>query len=154
MPQFQTTRRVQHSAQDMLKLVADVEQYSQFLPYCLACSVMRRSTTPDGQQVILATMTVGYGPMRESFVSRVTVDEAKSRITVQYVDGPFKRLDNRWTFRPQGEANCDVDFYIDYAFKSRTLELLAGSVFERLFRKMADAFIERADNMARGAAKA
>ena len=89
-------------------------------------------------------MTVGYGPVRESFVSRVTVDAGRQRLTVQYVDGPFRQLDNRWQFHDSDDGGCDVEFFIDYAFKSRAFELLAGSVFDRLFRKMADAFVERA----------
>ena len=144
MPQFQSTRRVRHSALKMLELVADVEKYPQFLPYCLGSTIMRRTMAPDGKEIILVTMTVGYGPIRESFVSRATIDRDRLKLLVQYVDGPFRRLENRWTFRPAADAGCDVDFFIDYAFRSRTFELLAGSIFETLFRKMSDAFVERA----------
>lgn len=148
MPQFKTTRRVAHPAGSMFDLVADVARYPEFLPYCLGASVLRRSQTPEGLPVLLVQMTVGYGPIRESFVSRATFDAERQRIHVQYVDGPFKWLENRWVFHPQGDAACDVDFFIDYAFKSRTFEMLAGSVFERLFKKMADAFVDRADALA------
>lgn len=144
MPKFQSTRHVTHKASEMLALVADVERYPEFVPYCLACKILRRAETPDGKPVMLTQMTVGYGPLRESFVTRVTVDEPHSKLLVQYVDGPFRRLENRWTFSDT-PSGSDVTFAIDYAFKSRAFEMLAGSVFDRLFRKMADAFVERAD---------
>lgn len=147
MPFFQSTRRVRHSADEMFALVADVERYPEFLPYCTGLKVLRRVTSPDGRPVMIAQMTVGYGPISESFASRVTLDAEKQRIQVQYVDGPFKHLDNRWTFRDAGEGASEVDFSIDYSFKSRTFELLAGSVFDRLFRKMAEAFEQRADSL-------
>lgn len=148
MPQFKTTRRVAHPARSMFDLVADVARYPEFLPYCIGAAILRRSQTPEGLPVLLVQMTVGYDPIRESFVSRATFDAERLRVHVQYVDGPFKWLENRWVFHEQGEAACDVDFFIDYAFKSRTFEMLAGSVFERLFKKMADAFVERADALA------
>jgi coenzyme Q-binding protein COQ10 len=147
MPQFQSTRHVSHSASAMLALVADVERYPEFVPYCLACKVLRRATTPDGKPTFLSQMTIGYGPLRESFVTRATLDAPNLKLLVQYVDGPFRRLENRWSFRDT-PGGSDVVFAIDYAFKSRAFELLAGSVFDRLFRKMADAFVERADALA------
>lgn len=153
MPQFQSTRHVSHKASEMLALVADVERYPEFVPYCLACKVLRRSETPEGKPVLLTQMTIGYAPLRESFVTRVIVDEEQNKLLVQYVDGPFKRLENRWTFRDT-PSGSDVTFAIDYAFKSRAFEILAGSVFDRLFRKMADAFVERANALASEKAKA
>lgn len=148
MPFFQSTRRVNHPARDMFALVADVERYPEFLPYCTGLKVLRRAEQPDGRPSLIAQMTVGYGPVSETFVSRVLLDEARMRITVQYVDGPFRNLDNRWSFRDAGPGTADVDFSIDYAFKSRAFEMLAGSVFNRLFGKMAEAFEERADALA------
>lgn len=149
MPFFQSTRRVRHTAAAMFDLVADVERYPEFLPYCTGLKVLRRSVAPDGRPVLVAQMTVGYGPVSESFASRVTLDQDKLRIQVQYVDGPFRHLDNRWTFRDCGEGASDVEFSIDYAFKSRAFEMLAGSVFDRLFRKMAEAFEVRAEALAK-----
>lgn len=149
MPQFQTTKRVHHSAEEMLALVADVEQYPEFVPYCLECSIMRRTKNPQGAEILLATMTVGYPPIRESFVSRVTINADKLRILVEYVDGPFRRLENKWLFKPVSPTSCDIEFFIDYQFKSRAFELLAGALFDRLFRRMTEAFVERADSKVR-----
>lgn len=142
---YQSTRRVRHSAEAMFELVADVEKYPEFLPYCKGLKVLRRSVAPDGHPTMIAQMTVGYGPVSESFVSRVAMDRDNLRLHIQYVDGPFRHLDNRWRFRDLGEGQSEVDFTIDYSFKSRAFELLAGSVFDKLFRRMAGAFEQRAD---------
>jgi coenzyme Q-binding protein COQ10 len=147
MPSYRTTRRVRHAANDMFELVADVEQYPRFLPLCQGLKVRRRATNDAGQEVILADMQVGYGAIRETFTSRVTLNPAELTILVEYVDGPFRHLENRWTFKPipNAERACDVEFYIDYEFASRTLGLLMGSMFDTAFRKFAEAFEKRAD---------
>jgi coenzyme Q-binding protein COQ10 len=144
MPQFSTKRRVRHSAADMFDLVADVEKYPQFVPLCTALRV--RSRTPKaGTDVIVAVMTVAYKVISQTFTSRVTLDKEKLVILVEYLDGPFSRLQNRWTFRPTGENACEVEFFIDYEFKSRTLAMLMGAMFDTAFRKFAVAFEQRAD---------
>jgi coenzyme Q-binding protein COQ10 len=147
MPSFRTTRRVRHAAADMFELVADVEQYPRFLPLCQGMKLRRRATTEAGHEIIVADMQVGYGAIRETFTSRVTLNRDKLEILVEYVDGPFRHLENRWTFRPVegGERSCDVEFFIDYEFASRTLGLLMGSMFDTAFRKFAEAFEKRAD---------
>jgi coenzyme Q-binding protein COQ10 len=96
-------------------------------------------------QVLIADMSIGYKFINETFTSRVTLDKPKSTILVEYVDGPFRKLENRWTFKAEAQGGCDVVFFIDYEFKSRTFGLLAGAVFDQVFRKMAEAFERRAD---------
>lgn len=144
MPQYETTRRVAHSAEKMFALVADVEKYPEFLPMCEAL-VVRERRERDGQTLLVADMTVGYKAIRETFTSQVHLKPADSQIRARYIDGPFKSLDNLWTFRPAGNNACDVVFYIDYEFKSRVLGALMGAMFDRAFRKFAEAFEERAD---------
>ncbi|NJR14145.1 MAG: type II toxin-antitoxin system RatA family toxin [Phyllobacteriaceae bacterium] len=144
MPQYETTRRVAHSAEKMFALVADVEKYPEFLPMCEAL-VVRERRERDGQTLLVADMTVGYQAIRETFTSQVHLKPADSQIRARYIDGPFKSLDNLWTFRPAGNNACDVVFYIDYEFKSRVLGALMGAMFDRAFRKFAEAFEERAD---------
>ncbi len=147
MPSFRTTRRVRHSATDMFDLVADVDAYPKFLPLCQGMRVRRRITNDQGLEVILAEMEVGYRAIRETFTSRVTLDRANLSILVEYVEGPFQQLENRWTFRDdaKGAPACNVEFFIDYAFRSRTLGLLMGSMFDTAFRKFSEAFEKRAD---------
>ena len=90
-------------------------------------------------------MTVAYKLVRETFRSRVTLDRPKLQILVEYLEGPFSHLENRWTFRPTGEQICEVEFFIDYEFRSRTLGLLMGAMFDAAFRRFAVAFERRAD---------
>lgn len=147
MPEFSTKRRVAHSAADMFDLVADVEHYPEFVPLCRTLSVRRRSEDAQGRDVIVANMTVAYKFVRETFTSRVTLDRDKREILVEYLDGPFQRMNNRWSFAPDGDRACEVTFFISYEFRSRTLGLLMGSVFDAAFRRFATAFEKRADEV-------
>ena len=145
MPQFRTKRRVQHSAADMFDLVADVEKYPEFVPLCQALRVRRRSEDAEGIETIVAEMTVAYKVMRETFTSRVMLDRPNLQILVEYLDGPFSRMENRWDFHPVSERACDIEFFIAYEFKSRVLGMLMGTMFEAAFRRFAGAFERRAD---------
>lgn len=147
MPVFTTKRRVQHSAERMFDLVADVERYPQFVPLCRNLKVRRRDTKEQGVEILIADMTVAYKLIRESFRSRVTLDRPKLQIVVEYLEGPFSHLENRWTFHPAGESACEVEFFIDYEFRSRTLGLLMGAMFDAAFRRFAAAFEHRADKI-------
>jgi coenzyme Q-binding protein COQ10 len=154
MPQFSTRRRVKHSSAKMFDLVADIERYPEFVPLCRTMRVIRRAQLADCA-VIIAEMTVAYKLIRESFTSRVTLDQVKQTILVEYLDGPFSRMENRWTFRPVEDragdgggtapAACEVGFFIAYEFRSRTLGLLMGAMFDTAFRRFASAFERRAD---------
>lgn len=154
MPKFETTRPVKHSPQVMFDLVADIERYPEFVPMCESLHIRRRSeaarSEDDGHKIttLLADMAIGYKMIRETFTTRVELDRAANKIRVTYVDGPFKHLENRWSFLARADGGSDVKFFIDYEFKSRTFQMLAGAVFEKVFRKMAEAFEARADQLA------
>jgi coenzyme Q-binding protein COQ10 len=151
MHAFTNKRRVRHSARDMFDLVADVERYPEFVPLCRALRVRKRTSEGEGIEVLIADMTVAYKLVRESFLSRVTLDRPNLQILVEYLEGPFSHLENRWTFLPTGEQACDVEFYIEYEFKSRVLGMLMGSMFDAAFRRFAVAFEKRADEIYRRA---
>jgi coenzyme Q-binding protein COQ10 len=144
MPSFHTDRRVRHSPDKMFALVADVENYPKFVPLCESLTVRLRRPLEDGREVLVADMTVSYTIFRETFTSKVTLDHPHLTILVEYLDGPFRHLENRWTFRPDGEG-CIVGFWIDYDFKSRALGALMGAMFDKAFRKFSEAFETRAD---------
>ena len=150
MPRFETSRRVRHAAVDMFDLVADVEKYPEFLPLCEGLAVRGRESRPDGKTILVADMTVGYKVFRETFTSRVTLSPLEKLIQVEYLDGPFEHLDNRWTFIDVGPEASTVGFYIDYAFRSRALAVVMGAVFERAVKKYTEAFEARADQIYRG----
>jgi coenzyme Q-binding protein COQ10 len=147
MPQFSTRRRVRHSAAEMFDLVADVERYPEFVPLCRALTVRRRTPEGDGVEVVIADMTVAYKLVRERFRSKVTLDRPNLQILVEYLEGPFSHLENRWTFVATGGQVCEVEFFIDYEFRSRTLGLLMGAMFDAAFRRFAIAFERRADDV-------
>ena len=144
MPSFRSTQPVAHTPVQMFDLVADVERYPEFLPLCEGLRVLRRSQSGEGVETLVAVMSVGYRAIHESFTTRVTLDRPRLRILVEYVDGPFRYLENRWAFRPL-DSGSEVDFFISYEFRSLTLGLLMGSVFEKAFRRFVDAFRQRAD---------
>jgi coenzyme Q-binding protein COQ10 len=145
MPQFTTRRRVRHSAADMFDLVADVEHYPEFVPLCRSLRVKNRIPEPEGVEILVADMTVAYKFVQERFTSRVTLDRPSLQILVEYLEGPFSKLENRWSFRPTDDHACEVEFFISYEFKSRTLGMLMGSMFDMAFRRFASAFEKRAD---------
>jgi coenzyme Q-binding protein COQ10 len=147
MTQFTTTRRVRHSAADMFDLVADVENYPQFVPLCRSLEVRKRTEDGEGRDIIVADMTIAYKLIRENFTSRVTIDRPKLQILVEYLEGPFQKMNNRWSFRPEDEHACEVEFFISYEFRSRTLGMLMGTVFDAAFRRFATAFERRADEV-------
>lgn len=132
----------------MFDLVADVEKYPEFLPLCESLSIITRLDS-EPQTVLDARMGVGYKAIHETFTSRVTLNPAGPAILVEYLDGPFKRLENRWRFvdvpsASGGRGASDTDFYISYEFKSPILGLLVGGAFDQAFRKFAEAFEMRA----------
>jgi coenzyme Q-binding protein COQ10 len=134
----------------MFDLVADVERYPEFVPLCRELRVIRRTTTAEGVEVVVADMTVAYKLVRESFTSRVTLDRANLQILVEYLEGPFRELENRWTFHATGPQSCEVEFYIRYEFRSRTLGMLMGTMFDAAFRRFSAAFERRADQIYAG----
>lgn len=150
MPLFRDERRVRHKAAQMFDLVADVELYPEFVPLCKALKVRSRKPEADGRETLVADMTVGYKLIRETFTSRVALDKPRLKVVVHYIDGPFSRLENVWTFKDEAEGEGSrVGFFIDYEFKSRTLGALMGSMFDVAFRKFAGAFERRADEVYR-----
>jgi coenzyme Q-binding protein COQ10 len=147
MPRFSTKRRVPHSAANMFDLVVDMEKYPQFVPLCTGLRV--KSCTDKGEDVtvVIAEMTVAYKMIRQTFVTRDTLDRPNLTILVEYLQGPFSHLRNRWVFHPAGEHACDVEFFIEYEFKSRALGMLMGAMFDTAFRKFSTAFEKRADRV-------
>lgn len=143
MPAFETKKNVPFSAAQMYALVADVERYPEFLPMCTGLVVTSREVRPEGDQ-LTARMSVGYKSIAENFATRVNLKPQVPEVDVRYIDGPFKYLENRWTFIEVPDGGSSVHFYITYEFKSPMLGLIVGAVFDKAFRKFTDAFEERA----------
>ena len=145
MHRVSSKHRVRHTAPQMFDLVADVERYPEFVPLCHSLRIRHRTPQADGTEIVVADMTVSFKLVKESFTSRVMLDRANSKIQVEYLQGPFSHLENRWTFEPKGEDACDVGFFLAYEFKSRMLAVLMGSMFDVAFARFASAFEKRAD---------
>jgi len=138
MPRHTETRNLPYSPEQMFDLVADVKRYQEFLPWVVATRVRSNSETE-----MTADLVVGFKSLKETFTSRV-LKRRPEKISIDYVEGPLKFLHNDWTFRPGGKGGTDIDFCVDFAFKSRIFEALAGQMFDRALRKMIGAFEARA----------
>ncbi|AQX18499.1 MULTISPECIES: type II toxin-antitoxin system RatA family toxin [unclassified Bartonella] len=144
MPTFTTHRQVAYTAHEMFELVADIECYPEFLPMCESLIIRSRKECEE-KTLLLADMTVGYKMFRETFTTQVFLHPKENLIEVKYIDGPFKYLENRWVFHDLKNTNaCDIEFFIDYEFKSKMLGLAVGSMFSIAFHKFTDAFEKRA----------
>lgn len=142
------TRALPYPAALMYAVVSDVEKYPEFLPWVVALRVLSRR-----EGGLTAEMAVGYGALRERYTSDVALDPAQHRIDVVQIHnekngGPFKTLENHWRFTPKGDG-CEVEFSIQFEFKSRLLHGVAGRAFEKVVMKMADAFEARAAALSR-----
>ena len=143
MTSRRTRTLVPYSAAQMFALVGDIESYPEFLPWCVALRVVDRR--PDAEATLaVADMVVSYKVFREQFRSIVRLDRPASRIDVDYVDGPFRSLKNAWAFRDAPEGGSEVDFTIEFQFRSALLQATAQAVFEKAFLRMSEAFVERA----------
>ena len=140
------TRRVAHPAARMYELVADVERYPEFVPFCERLNVRGRRKEGE-REVLVADMTIGYKLVRETFSSKVTLDREALEIRADYLDGPFRSMENSWSFSPLPDGGSEIRFWIRYEFRSRTLAMLMGAVFDRVFRTFAHAFEARADKL-------
>ena len=138
MPRHSETKYLPYSPEQMFDLVADVARYDEFLPWVSAVRVRSASETE-----IVADLIVGFNAFKERFTSRVTKTRP-SAITVDYIEGPLKYLKNEWRFDAAPEGGTNVCFSVDFAFRSRLFETLAGAMFDRALRRMTGAFELRA----------
>ena len=143
MPTHAEKRTMPYSADEMYALIADVPAYPEFLPWCAAARIRGRTPSPEGE-VVDADLVISFKLFRERFGSRVTLRPEAHEIDVAYLDGPFKYLNNHWKFVPVDDRSCDVDFFVDFEFKSRTLQAIIGVVFEQAMQRIVRAFEERA----------
>ena len=138
MPRHSETRHLPYTPEQLFAMVADIEKYDEFLPWVVAVRIKSSSEAET-----IADLVVGFNAFKERFTSRVT-KQAPDKIIVDYVDGPLKYLHNEWTFNPASDGGTDLCFAVDFAFKSRLFETLAGSMFDRALRRMTSAFEQRA----------
>ncbi|WP_207459611.1 type II toxin-antitoxin system RatA family toxin [Azospirillum sp. SYSU D00513] len=148
MPTHAEQKVLPYTPEQMYRLVADVERYPEFLPWCMAARIRRR----EGN-VLYADLVIGFKMVRERFTSRVELNEPGCRIDVQYTEGPFQYLNNHWIFKPH-EKGCCVDFFVDFEFRSKMLQKIMGLLFNEAVRRMVQAFETRANQLYGGAGAA
>ena len=138
MPRHSETRHLPYTPEQLFDLVADVQDYDEFLPWVVAVRIRSSSETET-----VADLVVGFSAFKERFTSRV-VKHRPDRICVDYVEGPLKYLHNEWEFEPSADGGTNLHFSVDFAFRSRVFEALAGQMFDRALRRMTGAFERRA----------
>jgi|TARA_B100000315_G_scaffold35111_1_gene29775 coenzyme Q-binding protein COQ10 len=142
VPTHAEKRPLPYRPDQLYDLVADVERYPEFLPWCIAARVRSRT-----ESELVGDLVIGFKGLRERFTSRVTLAADKRRIDVAYENGPFRYLNNHWLFEDGPGGSCVIDFYIDFEFRSRLLQTLMGALFERAVRRMVGAFETRAGEL-------
>lgn len=140
MPSHSEQQLSPYSPEQLYALVIDIERYPEFLPWCRAARILERK---DNE--LLAELIISFAHMTERYTSRVVMNHPAS-IDVTMVKGPFDHLVNRWRFMPK-EKGCEIDFFIDFKFRSRILETLMGSLFAKATDKMVNAFTDRAKKL-------
>jgi coenzyme Q-binding protein COQ10 len=146
MPTHSEKRTVPYTADEMYALIADVGRYPEFLPWCAAARVRETTALPDGSgSVMEADLVVSFKVYRERFGSLVTLRPELRTIDVEYLQGPFRYLQNHWRFTPVGESACEIDFFVDFEFRSAILQKLIGLVFHEAMLRIVRAFERRAE---------
>jgi len=138
MPTHAEKRKLPYTSEQLFKLVAEVDRYPEFLPWCLASRITKR----DGH-VFYADLVIGYKMAREKFGSKVTALEP-DHIHVEYLSGPMKYLSNHWRFIEEPDGSCTIDFYVDFEFKSALFQSLIEVFFNEAVKRMVEAFENRA----------
>jgi coenzyme Q-binding protein COQ10 len=138
MPRHSETKHLPYTPEQLFDLVADVARYDEFLPWVVAVRIRSSAETET-----VADLVVGFNAFKERFTSRVR-KERPGHIRVDYIEGPLKYLHNEWRFEPAAGGGTDVYFSVDFAFRSRLFEALAGQMFDRALRRMTGAFETRA----------
>ncbi len=144
MPTHKEVRVLPYSARQLFDLVADIGKYPEFLPWCLASRHLRRDGDAEVWQLV-----IGFKMVREKFTSRVVLSEADGvpTIDVSYVDGPMKHMQNHWLFKQLPDGGCEIDFFVDFEFRSRILQTLIGALFHEAVTRMVRSFEARAADL-------
>jgi coenzyme Q-binding protein COQ10 len=139
MPRHSEQRDLPYPPLLLFDVVADIERYPEFLPWCVAARIRERN-----DNLVVADMMIGFRGLKESFTSRVTLNRLELKIDVAYEDGPFKYLNNHWIFEENNDGNCRLDFFVEFEFRSRILATLMDMLFQKAVQRMVAAFESRA----------
>ena len=146
MPRQEERKTVNYSKDQMFDLVADIDRYDEFLPWCNNSKIINTSVKDD-IKIVIADLEIGYDQFIYTYRSEVKLHKDKSEINVRNLDGPFKYLENNWKFIAVNEFKCEIQFNIDFELNVRLFDILMKKFFDLAFQKMVDAFISRANDI-------
>ena len=141
MPTHAEKRVLPYTPEQLFDLVAQVERYPEFLPWCVAARIRSR----EGNTVV-ADLVIGFKMVRERYTSRVVLDRPR-RIDVAYLEGPLKHMNNHWQFTAHASGGTEIDFFVDFEFHSKMLQALIGALFHEALRRLVGAFEARAKQL-------
>ncbi|MCB1532353.1 MAG: type II toxin-antitoxin system RatA family toxin [Alphaproteobacteria bacterium] len=144
MPTHAEKRHLPYTPEQLFDLVAQVEKYPAFLPWCIGSRITKHERHESGEEVFYADLVIGYKMAREKFGSKVTL-QPHSHIHVEYLSGPMKHLSNHWRFIREPDGSCTIDFYVDFEFKNALFQNLIEVFFNEAVKRMVNAFEERAN---------
>ena len=145
---IQTEEQIINFSKDqMFDLVADIESYSQFLPWCDNSSIISTESEDNGNTMVIADLDIGYKSLSYTYRSEVILSKNKDYIKVNHVEGPFKHLINKWRFEDLSNNQCKVSFFIDFELSSKIFNLLMNEFFDVAFKRMVSSFQNRAENI-------
>ena len=146
MPKQEERKIVSYTKDQMFDLVADIDRYDEFLPWCNNSRVINEKKEGD-KKIVIADLEIGYDQFVYTYRSEVKLHEDKSQINVRNLDGPFKYLKNSWKFTTVNESECEIQFNIDFELNVSFLDILMKKFFDLAFQKMVDSFVTRANEI-------
>ena len=147
MPKHFEKKIVNFTAKQMYELVADIDNYREFLPWCNDSKIIEVTNIDNEKKTLIADLEIGYKDLVYTYRSNVLLNNQKLTIKVDFVHGPFKNLDNSWIFKKIDDQSCEIEFFIDFELNVGVLNLLISKFFDKAFKKMVNSFENRANQI-------
>ena len=147
MPKHFEKKTVNFTAKQMYELVADIDNYREFLPWCNDSKIIEVTNINNEKKTLIADLEIGYKDLVYTYRSNVLLNNQELTIKVDFVHGPFKNLDNSWIFKKIDDQSCEIEFFIDFELNVGVLNLLISKFFDKAFKKMVNSFENRANQI-------
>ena len=147
MPKHFEKKTVNFTAKQMYELVADIDNYREFLPWCNDSKIIEVTNINNEKKTLIADLEIGYKDLVYTYRSNVLLNNQELTIKVDFVHGPFKNLDNSWIFKKVDDQSCEIEFFIDFELNVGVLNLLISKFFDKAFKKMVNSFENRANQI-------